>query len=178
MDAPQSRGSTRGKRTGIVAGIAGLALVATVVVTAPVFANGGKGAGRTKVLAGRMTGGTEVPPGDPNASGRAIITLEPSSNTVCYRLSWDGLTSVTAAHIHLGGTGVAGPIVVPFFNTALPDTISSVAGCVHDLDPALISNIRDNPSAYYVNVHDDALPEGAIRDQLHRAGRHAHHAKG
>jgi hypothetical protein len=162
----------RRKRLGIIAGIAGLAVAATVVVTGPVFGNEGKGSGKGNVFVGNMTGGVEVPPGDPNASGRAVITLKPSSNTVCYRLSWAALTSVTAAHIHLGGTGVAGPVVVAFFNTALPDTISSVAGCVHDVDPGLIKNIHDNPSEYYVNVHDTDFPTGAIRDQLHQAGRH------
>ena len=154
---------------GLVAGIAGLAVVATVVVAGPVNAGG---SGKTNGFVGKMTGSIEVPPGDPNASGRAVITLKPSSNTVCYRLSWEGLTSVSAAHIHLGGTGVAGPIVVPFFNTALPDTISSVGGCVHGVDPALIKDMHDNPSGYYVNVHDAAFPKGAIRDQLHRAGKH------
>ena len=157
------------KRMGLVGGIAGLAILATVVVAGPVNAGG---SGKKNVLAGKMTGSVEVPPGDPNASGRAVITLKPSSDTVCYHLSWDGLTSVTAAHIHLGGTDVAGPIVVAFFNTPLPDTISSVGGCVHDVDPALIKDIGDHPSEYYVNVHDAAFPKGAIRDQLHRARKH------
>ena len=159
----------RRKRLGIVAGIACLAVAATVVVTGPVLA---RASGKGNVFVGNMTGGIEVPPGDPNASGRAVITLKPSSNTVCYHLNWTGLTSVAAAHIHLGATGVAGPIVVGFFTAALPDTISSVGGCVHDVDPGLIKNIHDNPSEYYVNVHDTDFPEGAIRDQLHPAGKH------
>jgi hypothetical protein len=159
----------RRKRRGIVAGIAGLAVAATVIVAGPVFARSSE---KTNVFVSKMTGSIEVPPGDPNASGRAAITLKPSSNTVCYHLSWDGLTSVAAAHIHLGGAGVAGPVVVAFFNAPIPDTISRVGGCVHDVDPALIKNIHDNPSEYYVNVHDAAFPMGAIRDQLHQAGKH------
>jgi hypothetical protein len=168
------------KRLGIVAGIACLAVVATLVVAGPVLARGapqGAGSrlsssGKTNVFVAKMTGSIETPPGDPSASGRALVMLKPSSNTVCYKLAWSGLSSVTAAHIHLGATGVAGPVVVPFFNTALPDTISGVAGCVHDVDPGLIRNIHDNPSEYYVNVHDTDFPTGAIRDQLHPAGKH------
>jgi hypothetical protein len=162
----------RRKRLGIVAGIAGLAIAATVVVTGPVFAHGDKGSGKGNVFVGSMTGGVEVPPGDLNATGRAVITLKPSSNTVCYHLSWTGLTGVSAAHIHLGATGVSGPVVVPFFGVALPDTISAVGGCVTGVDPALVKNIHDHPSEYYVNVHDTDFPSGAIRDQLHPAGKH------
>jgi hypothetical protein len=160
------------KRLGIVAGIAGLAVAATVVVTGPVFAHGGKGSGKGNMFVGHMTGSLEIPPAEPTATARAVITLKPSSDTVCYRLHWDGLTSVTAAHIHSGAAGVTGSVVVPFFNAPIPDTISSVGGCVHDVDPTLIQAIHDNPSDYYVNVHDVAFPGGAVRDQLHPAGKH------
>jgi CHRD domain len=162
-----------GKKMGIIGGIASLAVVAAVVVAGPVFAReSGKGSGKANVFVGKMTGGMEVPPAEPTATARAVITLKPSSDTVCFRLHWDGLTSVTAAHIHSGAAGVTGSVVVPFFNAPIPDTITSVGGCVHDVDPALIKNIHDNPSGYYVNVHDAAYPGGAVRDQLHPAGKH------
>jgi hypothetical protein len=162
-----------GKKMGIIGGIASLAVVAAVVVAGPVFAReSGKGSGKANVFVGKMTGGMEVPPAEPTATARAVITLKPSSDTVCFRLHWDGLTSVTAAHIHSGAAGVTGSVVVPFFNAPIPDTISSVGGCVRDVDPALIKNIHDNPSDYYVNVHDAAFPGGAVRDQLHPAGKH------
>jgi hypothetical protein len=162
-----------GRTMGIIGGIASLAVVAAVVVAGPVFAReSGKGSGKANVFVGKMTGGMEVPPAEPTATARAVITLKPSSDTVCFRLHWDGLTSVTAAHIHSGAAGVTGSVVVPFFNAPIPDTISSVGGCVHDVDPALIKNIHDNPSDYYVNVHDAVYPGGAVRDQLHPAGKH------
>jgi hypothetical protein len=162
-----------GKKMGIIGGIASLAVVAAVVVAGPVFAReSGKGSGKANVFVGKMTGGMEVPPAEPTATARAVITLRPSSDTVCFRLHWDGLTSVTAAHIHSGAAGVTGSVVVPFFNAPIPDTISSVGGCVHDVDPALIKNIHDNPSDYYVNIHDVAFPGGAVRDQLHPARKH------
>ena len=157
------------KTMGLVGGIAALAVAATVVVAGPVFA---RGSGKTNVFVGQLTGSMEVPPAEPTATARAVITLKPSSDTVCFRLHWDGLTSVTAAHIHVGDAGVTGSVVVPFFGTPIPDTITSVGGCVHNVDPALIQDIHDNPSGYYVNVHDAAYPGGAVRDQLHRASKH------
>ncbi len=157
-------------RMGILAGVVGLGLLATAIVAGPVAAH--DGSGRGTVLAGKMTGGVEVPPGDPDGSGRAVITLKPGSQTVCYQLSWSSIGVVTAAHIHVGPAGVAGPIVVPFFNgQTLPPTVSAVSGCVKNVDVSLIAQIRDNPSGFYVNVHTTDFPTGAIRDQLHKRGR-------
>ena len=161
---------------GIVAVIVGLALAATAAVAGPVFADGrGHGPGRGNVFVAHLTGSLEVPPAEPTATARALIMLKPSSDTVCFHLRWDGLTGVTAAHIHTGPAGVTGTVVVPFFGAPIPDSITSVGGCVHDVDPALIQAIHDHPSDYYVNVHDTAFPGGAVRDQLHRPGMHDGH---
>ena len=74
-----------------------------------------------------------------------------------------------------GGAGVAGPVVVPFFQpgtnaASLPDTLSAVAGCV-DVDRDLAGRIAASPRDFYVNIHTAEFPNGAVRGQLHRAGR-------
>ena len=57
--------------------------------------------------------------------------------------------------------GVAGPVVVtlptPIFNSEID--------CV-DIDPAVYADIAANPSNFYVNVHTEAFPNGALRGQL------------
>ena len=57
-----------------------------------------------RAFAGRisMTGAAEVPgPGDPDASGTAIIVIVPALDRVCWMLSWDDIDgTVSAAHIH------------------------------------------------------------------------------
>jgi hypothetical protein len=138
-------------------------LIASVAVAGVAGADDG---GRP--LSTTLTGAEEAPnPGDPDASGQAALRLNQGQNEVCFNISWadvDG--TVFAAHIHVGEPGVAGPIVVTLFATEFGGT-GSVTGCAEDVEADLIKAIRQNPTAYYVNVH--SLPSfggGAIRGQL------------
>ena len=114
-------------------------------------------------LHAQLTGEKEVPgPGDPDGSGSATVwTISP--NTVCYKLTARGIAPPNAAHIHEGGPGVAGPVVLP-----LRPPTSGFSGDCTKAAPALVSGLRANPSSYYVNVHNAPYPEGAVRGQLHR----------
>ena len=109
-----------------------------------------------------LTGAEEVPgPGDPDGSGFARLTLNQGQQEICFELTVSGIEPATAAHIHIGPVGVAGPIVV---GLEAP-TGGSSSGCV-SVDPDLIKDIRQNPEAYYVNVHNAPFPAGALRGQL------------
>lgn len=115
-----------------------------------------------------LDGAAEVPgPGDPDATGSASFTLNQGQGTVCFELSWQDVDGeVFAAHIHRGGADVAGPIVVPLFAGSFGGT-DAVSGCVAGVDEGLIKEIRQDPDAFYVNVH--SLPSfgpGAVRGQL------------
>lgn len=114
-------------------------------------------------LATDMTGAEEVPgPGDPDGSGTALITLNQGLGTVCFTLEVEDIAPARAAHIHVAPAGVAGPVVIGL----VPPTDGSSSGCVENVEPALIKAIRQNPSAYYVNVHNAEYPAGAVRGQL------------
>lgn len=114
-------------------------------------------------LTATMNGANEVPgPGDPHGTGTAIITVDTDHSTVCYQLSVSGLSSTpTAAHIHHGAAGEAGPVLVPL----TPPTNGTSSGCV-SVDPGLASGIANYPDGYYANVHTTDFPDGAIRGQL------------
>lgn len=113
-------------------------------------------------LSATLTGAAEVPgPGDPDGSGEAHITLNQGRGLVCFQLSVADIAPATAAHIHVGPVGVAGPVVVGL----TPPTGGSSSGCV-SADPDLIKDIKQNPEEYYVNVHNASFPAGAIRGQL------------
>jgi len=112
-----------------------------------------------------------------HGSGTAEVTLNPGQREVCWEITVAHLTApVFAAHIHKGGAGVNGPIVVPFFFFATPSRATSFTGCTENVSRALIEAIQDNPGGYYVNVHTSCagqpatcgpfFPGGAVRGQL------------
>jgi CHRD domain len=109
-----------------------------------------------------LSGAEEVPgPGDPDGSGFAVITLNTGQSEVCWELTVSDIAPATAAHIHVGPTGVAGPVVV----SLSPPTTGSSSGCT-TADQELIKDIRKNPTNFYVNVHNAEYPAGALRGQL------------
>lgn len=138
------------------------ALAGAVLVSSPATALAG---GRT--LTTSLTGAEEVPgPGDEDATGRARITLNQGSGTVCFRLAWaevDG--TVVAAHIHEAPAGEAGDVVVTLIEGEYAGT-DVQSGCITGVERALIKDIRKNPADYYINVHSTEFPKGAVRGQL------------
>jgi hypothetical protein len=100
---------------------------------------------------------------EPNAKGTAVLRIRKADGLVCYRLHAENVTlPTTAAHIHRGGAGVNGPVVVPF---NAPGTDGNASGCA-TAAAALIDEIVGNPPGFYVNVHTTEHPAGAIRAQL------------
>lgn len=115
------------------------------------------------LLVTRLFGAEEVPgPGDEDGSGLAALTLKRDQGRLCYFLSVSNIDNATAAHIHKAPFGSAGPVVV----TLDAPSDGSSHKCIKDVDTQLLQDIIDNPSEYYVNVHNAEFPSGAIRGQL------------
>jgi hypothetical protein len=109
-----------------------------------------------------MTGANEVPgPGADKGEGKAMLTLDPDKGQVCYMLHSSGTDTPTAAHVHKGAVGVAGPPVVMLEAPAK----GMSQGCVA-VAADVLSAIIATPSDYYVNVHTAAFPKGSMRGQL------------
>lgn len=143
-----------------------MTLILGLAVAIPVAFGSAAGA-QGRPLATAMTGEAEAPgPGDPDASGFVSFTLNQGEGRVCFDLSWADIDgTVTGAHIHVAPPGEPGPIVVPMFAGEFPGT-GSASDCVGGMERALIKAIRQDPGAYYVNVHSTEFPAGAIRGQL------------
>jgi hypothetical protein len=111
-----------------------------------------------------LTGAQEVPgPGDTDGSGTAEITIVDGTDNICWDLNVRNIAPATAAHIHRGMLGEAGPPVV----TLEAPTDGGAEGCT-SAPGALADEIEANPVAFYVNVHNAEFPNGAVRGQLAR----------
>ncbi len=122
--------------------------------------------GNTYLIA-YMTGGQERPgPGDPDAFGRAIITIRDDINQLCVTMWWANVDGTPSGfHIHLAPPGSPGPIVIPFATPAPGSRFTYQ--CVTVANEALLDNIATNPQQYYINLHTTPLyPGGALRGQL------------
>lgn len=111
-----------------------------------------------------LTGASEVPPADADGTGTFTARLNAAHNELCYELKADKIDTATAAHVHSGAVGVSGPPVV-----MLDPPVNGVAVKCAAVTMDLAMKLMDNTAAYYVNVHNAAFPNGAIRGQLHKA---------
>ncbi len=104
--------------------------------------------------------------GDRNGGGSFSAVIK--ERQLCYGLAVRDIEDPIAAHIHRGGRSENGPIVVTLRHPQTGDPGASSA-CT-TLRSALIRAIRRRPGRYYVNVHNDDFPDGAIRGQLFSRG--------
>ncbi len=150
---------SRKLRNGLIGTAAGLG-VAALLVPAVAGGNARPDPDVEKALVAHLSGGAEFPgPGDPDGIGTASATIDLVNLEICYDLAVAGVAPATAAHIHRGAIGVAGPIVV---NLTAPASGSS-SGCVIDPD---VAEIAGNPTGFYFNVHNADFGDGAVRGQI------------
>ena len=110
-----------------------------------------------------MSGIQEIPgPGDPDGNGTVEIRVAPVSGSVCWNLYARAIEPATAAHIHRGVAGSAGPPVVTL---TTPDANGRSQGCA-TLDQQVAREMSMASQNFYVNVHNATHPQGAIRGQL------------
>jgi CHRD domain len=115
---------------------------------------------KAKTYKVKLVGSNEIPAGTPSGSATAVISIRAKTNQLCWKFSnLKGVTTPTAAHLHKAPAGSAGPIVVPFGGTY------TASGCTPVPVPVL-SQIEAGHKGYYVNIHNQKYPGGAVRAQL------------
>jgi hypothetical protein len=106
----------------------------------------------------KLAGANEVPPVTTSAGGQGKITIA-NDGAVSGSVTTTGVAG-TAAHIHMGGVGKNGPVIVPLAKNG--DTYSVPAGA--KLNGEQMNAFKSGD--LYVNVHSAEHPGGEIRGQL------------
>lgn len=111
-----------------------------------------------------LNGNNVIPgPGDSDGSGYVVLALKAAIGEVCGFVSIDGVDQTNiVVRVHKAESGQVGPNL---FDLASTSDGSSFA-CVKHIGPTIINDMKDHPSAYYVNVHNDEFPNGALRGQF------------
>jgi CHRD domain-containing protein len=154
---------------GSVAALAALALGATALIAGAGGAGGRAAATSDKALFATLTGTAEIgndgqrAAGDRDGKGAASVLV--TASKVCFGIQVSGLDKPAAAHIHQARAGQNGAIVIPLKSPSVGNP-GAVAGCV-SASATLRGKLKSGPSGFYVNVHTQAFPSGAIRGQLH-----------
>lgn len=105
-----------------------------------------------------MDGAQEAPgPGDPDGTGTALLTIDSDALTIDWHITVDDIDlPLTGAHIHEAPAGMPGPIVVDF-------SAQLTGAGLYDPD---LADVLADPSGFYVNVHNEPFPDGAVRGQI------------
>jgi CHRD domain len=134
-------------------------------VTTETTAGGEKTEGTAVSLKAALSPAEEVPgPGVKDGVGAGLVDI--AGTKVCSDLKVTMGEKPTKAHIHQGAKGLSGPVVVdlmPAFNAGEAAYTSKT--CVEAPADTAAQLIGD-PGGYYLNVHSDGHPDGAMRGQL------------
>lgn len=110
---------------------------------------------------GTMTGSEVEPgPGDGNGNGAFKIVIDNATNEVCYELVWQKIDQPNAAHVHVGRPNESGRIVLDLNFAA-----NGPKACIR-ADSTTVGHMTGGPESHYVDLHNGAYPEGAVRGQL------------
>ena len=137
------------------AALLGTVLVLLVLGALPASAAGGRTF--TATLLG-TNGFPDV--GDPDGSGTAAVTVN-GRGEVCWSIEVADLGTIVFAHLHVGTASDMGSPLADLMSGG----VLAPTGCVN-LGRAQAVEILRNPAGFYVDVHTDEFPNGALRGQL------------
>lgn len=130
-----------------------------------------------RLFQARLSGASEVPPVETDASGKVILRLSRSETELGFLLIVRRTQDIPAVHIHCAPEGENGPVGVTLFN-ADPVSRRIVRGTVlrpdeenecgwDDLTTVRMAMLSGDT---YINVHTTGHTEGEIRGQIEPVG--------
>lgn len=130
-----------------------------------------------KSFKAKLMGMNEATPVKTEAGGMAHFKLSADGKQMTFKLTVKNLMNVTAAHIHAGGEGKSGPVVVGLFSgpkkegafsgTLAEGTITDkdLSGSLNGKSVGDLAKMMENGEVY-VNVHTTQNPAGEMRGQI------------
>ena len=113
-----------------------------------------------------LTGGQEVPAVSVDGYGVAAMQYDPATGMMSVNAMTTDLTGlITGAHLHLGGLGSNGDVVVNLTDFIVDNSISTALELNADLLNTMLRG------GVYLNIHTAANPGGEIRGQVYRLAR-------
>lgn len=147
-------------------------LLTLVTVAAVTVACGDDGPDADRYEA-ELNSANEVGNNQNNSTATGTATFTDLGGSIEYTLDVQGMSSPTAAHIHIGGPTVNGGVLVPLFSTTSPPaTFSGRLASGTIIQSTIIGISMDSlrvlmrTNGAYVNVHTSANPGGEIRGQI------------
>ncbi len=120
--------------------------------------------------------GSNERPGSTRSTATGAATMSVAGGTATFTVTATGFaTALTAGHLHIGGAGDIGPVVVPFPMKAQSGEVAS--GTIDLTVPITFNTLTISADSLralftagtaYVNLHTAAWPDGEIRGQLLR----------
>lgn len=119
-----------------------------------------------QTLGAVLTPGQEVPPRSSAGFGNATVAFDATRQNITVTITVSGLGSpINNFHIHEAGAGANGPVIVNLIGlggTFVNGTMSGTFPIAADVAQRMLQN----PGGFYVNVHTQEFPGGAVRGQL------------
>ncbi|MCX5158921.1 CHRD domain-containing protein [Streptomyces sp. NBC_00264] len=160
----------------LVAGLTGFAGTTPASAEDGPDAGGSRGAGVSPAtaeaaqapavsLVARLTGDQDGPTAG-DQDGKAVALVKVKGDRVTFALTWNGIGRPTRGHLHRGRPGSDGGVKAELFGTAMPASVNSAAGQTSMSSAVLARQLRTDPGGFYVDLHSEEFPGGAVRGRL------------
>ena len=134
-------------------------------VTTQTTRGGEKTEGTAVSLKAPLSGAEEIPgPGVKDGVGAAVV--DTAGTKVCSDLKATMGEKPSKAHIHQGAKGASGAVVVDLVPVFSPGESAFTSKTCVETTADTVSKLIADPGGYYVNIHSDSYPNGAMRGQL------------